>query len=161
MLFNLFTDSDPCAHGIAPESEDQFTSVTMEQLESRLLMSALAWSAGPDLPGVRTDAVAVVTSDSAVRLLGGDAAAPTQAPLLTSSATAWTLGHNTDTQRNDLGGVVSGNSVFIFGGTGNTEGSDEVLNYDYRVGDSQDVAKMNRVRYDFGYAVDAREVPPI
>ena len=126
-----------------------------EALERRDLLTTLVWSAGPDLSAPRTDAVAVVTSDNAVNLLGGDAAQPTATLRLTASGDAWTAGQNIDTQRNDLGAVSLGNSVYLFGGTGNSEGSDEVLDYDYRLGDSQDLAKMNTIRYDFGYAADA------
>ncbi|GAH18093.1 unnamed protein product, partial [marine sediment metagenome] len=45
--------------------------------------------------------------------------------------------------------------MYLFGGTSNSEGSDEVLDYDYRFGDSQDLSKMNTVRYDLGYATDS------
>jgi hypothetical protein len=127
----------------------------IESLESRELLSAVAWSVGPALPAPRTDAVAVVTSDNAVRLLGGDSAAAKNAPVLAAGATSWSLGVNTDTPRNDLGAVSTGSSVYLFGGTGNNEGSDEVLNYDYRLADSQDLSKMNTIRYDLGFATDA------
>lgn len=135
------------------------TSLALESLEKRELLTAVAWSAGPDLPEARTDAVAVVTSDGAVRLVGGDAASATAAPVLASGATNWSLGFNIDTQRNDLGAVSTGSSVYLFGGTGNDEGSDEVLDYEYRLGDSQDLAKMNTIRYDLGYAVDSAGLP--
>ena len=130
-------------------------SLRVEALERRELLTTLAWSTGPDLSAPRTDAVALIAPDNAVYLLGGDAALPTATPLLSASGTGWTTGQNIDTQRNDLGAVRSGSSIFLFGGTGNNEGSDEVLSYDYRFGDSQDLDKMNRVRYDFGYAADA------
>lgn len=126
----------------------------VETLESRKLLTTIAWSSGPSLPSPRTDAVAIVTSDSAIRLLGGDADAATDAPVLTSGASAWSLGHGIDTQRNDLGAVRSGGSVVLFGGTGNDEGSSEALDYDYRLGDSQDLAQMNDIRYDHGFAAD-------
>ena len=41
-----------------------------------------------------------------------------------------------DRRKNRLGAVRSGNGIYLFGGTGNTEGSDEVLFYDYYNGDS-------------------------
>ena len=120
-----------------------------------MLLTTLAWSAGPSLPAPRTDAVAVVTADNVVRVMGGDSAASTASPMLAANATNWSVGHNIDTQRNDLGAVSTGSSVYLFGGTGNNEGSDEVLKYDYQFGDSQDLAKMNTIRYDLGYAADA------
>ena len=82
-------------------------------------------------------------SDNAVHLVGGDSAASTTAPQLSATGTAWVPGVNIDTARNDLGAIRSGNSIYLYGGTGNNEGSDEVLSYDYRLGDSQDLAKMN------------------
>ncbi|MCA9246979.1 MAG: tandem-95 repeat protein [Planctomycetales bacterium] len=126
----------------------------VETLESREMLT-ISWSSGPDLPEPRTDAVAVVTSDSAVRLVGGNATAATDVPVLANGATAWTLGIGIDTQRNDLGAVSNGSTIYLFGGTGNNEGSDEVLNYDYRLGDSQDLAKMNTIRFDHGYAIES------
>ncbi len=125
-----------------------------ETLERRDLLSTLDWSAGPALPAPRTDAVAVVTPDRAVRLLGGDAADPFAAPLLAANASSWTFGQRIDTQRNDLGAVTSGSEVILFGGTGGTEGINEVLSYDYRAGDSQDLAKMSQLRYDLAFAAD-------
>ncbi|MCA9152227.1 MAG: putative Ig domain-containing protein, partial [Planctomycetales bacterium] len=125
-----------------------------ETLESRALLTTLAWSAGPSLPEPRTDAAAIVTLDNAVRLLGGNAGAATDAPVLGSGATAWTLGFNTDTPRNDLGAVFTGSKILLYGGGVGTEGISEVLDYDLSQGDSQDLSKMNSIRYDHGYAVD-------
>ena len=126
-----------------------------ETLEQKALLTTIAWSEGPALPAPRTDAVAIVTLDDRVRLVGGNAAVATDAPVLNSGALSWSLGFSTDTPRGDLGAVSTGSAVFLFGGTGDDEGSDEVLNYDYRQGDSQDVAKMNHLRFDHGYAADA------
>ncbi|MCA9258866.1 MAG: tandem-95 repeat protein [Planctomycetales bacterium] len=131
---------------------------TAERLEARDLMSAVSWSAGPNLPEPRTDAAAVVTSNGTVRLLGGSAGASTDSPVLVPNAAAWSLGVAIDTQRTDLGAVSSGNSVYLFGGTANGEGSDEVLNYDYALGDSQDLSKMNTIRFDHGYAAASGQV---
>ncbi|MCA9214455.1 MAG: tandem-95 repeat protein, partial [Planctomycetales bacterium] len=125
-----------------------------EPLERRDLLSTVAWSAGPSLPEPRTDAAAVVTSGGVVRLLGGNAVAATDSPILVPNATSWTLGVNTDTPRNDLGATSTASGVYLFGGTGNNEGSDEVLHYDYISGDSQDLAKMNTIRFDHGFASD-------
>ncbi|MCA9140059.1 MAG: tandem-95 repeat protein [Planctomycetales bacterium] len=127
----------------------------VETLESRKLLATIAWSSGPSLPSPRTDAVAVLTSDNAIRLVGGDSAAATDSPVLTSGASAWSLGIAIDTQRTDLGAVRSGGSVILFGGTGNNEGSSEALSYDYRLGDSQDLDQMNDIRFDHGFASDA------
>ncbi len=124
----------------------------VESLETRALLTTIAWSSGPELPSPRTDAVALLTSDNVVRLVGGDAAAATASPVLTSGAADWSTGISIDTQRNDLGAFSTGSSVYLFGGTGNNEGSDEVLDFDYRFGDSQDLSKMNQVRYDHGFA---------
>lgn len=124
----------------------------LETLERRDLLTALVWANGPSLPAPQTDAVAVIGSDNAVHLVGGES---TAAPQLSATATAWTAGENIDTARNDLGAIRSGSAILLFGGTGNDEGSDEVLNYDYRTGDSQDLAKMNQIRYDHGFAADA------
>ena len=140
----------------------QDTAPTLfEPLEPRVLLSALVWTPGPDLPTPRTDAVAVVAPDNAVIVLGGQlgpdapvAAQATDVPRLAENGTNWTLAHNINTTRNDLGAVRSGNDIFVIGGTNNAEGIDEVAWYDYANEDSQDVAKMAKVRYDFGYAVD-------
>ncbi len=128
--------------------------VKFEFLEQRQLLATLSWSSGPTLPAARTDAVAVVAPDKSVRLLGGAAADSTAAPVLRPGATSWTSGFRIDTVRNDLGAVRLGSAVILYGGTGGTEGSDEVLSYDYRAGDSQDLAKMASIRYDFGFAAD-------
>ncbi|MEZ6049882.1 MAG: kelch repeat-containing protein [Planctomycetaceae bacterium] len=127
----------------------------VESLEARTLLTSISWSAGPDLPAPRTDAVAIVAPNNAVYLLGGDATAATETPVLGASASSWSTGIGIDTQRHDLGAVRIGSSIYLFGGTGNTEGISEVLAYDYANGDSQDLAKMNQARYDFGYAIDA------
>lgn len=129
----------------------------LEALERRQLLAVdISWSAGPDLPAPVTDAAALVAPDNAIYILGGDSAAPAAVARLSESGTSWeSAPHNIDTQRNDLGAIRSGNSIFLFGGTGNDEGSDEVLDYDYRFGDSQDLAKMDLVRYDHGFAADA------
>lgn len=125
-----------------------------EALERRDLLTVIDWMPGPDLPEARTDAAAVATS-STIRVLGGEATAATAAPKLVDSAAAWSRGANIDTQRNDLGAVQSATGgVILFGGTNGTEGSDEVLSYDYINGDSQDLAKMNLIRYDHGFASD-------
>ncbi|HHK42136.1 MAG TPA: hypothetical protein ENJ50_06940, partial [Planctomycetaceae bacterium] len=125
-----------------------------EALEARELLATLAWSSGPALPAPRTDAAAVVTPDKAVRVVGGASANATASPVLAPGATSWSSGPKIDTARNDLGAVRLGNSVILFGGTGGTEGINEVLSYDYRAGDSQDLAKMSQIRYDFGFAAD-------
>ncbi len=138
---------------VAATSQDTAPAL-FEPLESRVLLSGLVWSPGPDLPTARTDAVAVVAPDNAVIVLGGDAPNQTAVPRLAENAATWTSSPNINTQRNDLGAARSGNSIFIFGGTGGSEGIDEVASYDYALGDNQDVAKMADVRYDFGYAVD-------
>ncbi|MEZ6062951.1 MAG: Ig-like domain-containing protein [Planctomycetaceae bacterium] len=126
-----------------------------ESLESRTLLTTLSWSSAPALPAPRTDAVALQGSNGAIYLLGGNSAAATDTPVLGTTATSWSTGVAIDFQRIDLGAVRIGNSLYLFGGTGGNEGSDEVLNYDYLTGDSQDLAKMNLVRYDHGFATDA------
>ncbi len=129
--------------------------VSIESLEARSLLTTLVWSNAPALPAPQTDAVAVLGGDNAIHLVGGSSATPTAAPQLAANGNGWVPGKSIDTQRNDLGAIRSGNSIFLFGGTGNNEGINEVLSYDYRNGDSQDLAKMNRVRYDHGFAADA------
>lgn len=126
----------------------------IETLETRSLLTTIAWSAAPALPAVQTDAVAIVGADQSVYLLGGDSANPTAVPRLTANGEAWTTGFKLDTQRNALGAIRSGSDVILFGGTNGDEGSDEVLDYDLFGGDSQDLAKMNQIRYDHGFAVD-------
>ena len=154
-IFSTFRRSNHTVDAKKRNGAGRSQLLQVEQLESRCLLTTFAWSAGPDLPAPRTDAVAVVTPDDTVRLLGGDAALPTAAPHLAANGTSWIAGQNIDTQRNDLGAVRSGSAVLLFGGTGNDEGSDEALSYDYRFGDSQDLAKMNTIRYDLGFAADA------
>lgn len=129
--------------------------VHVEHLECRTLLTSLVWSTGPALPAARTDAVAVVAPNNSVYLLGGDSTLATSVPTLAANATDWGTGQDIDTQRYDLGAVRAGNAIYIFGGTGNTEGSDESLFYDSHFGDSQNLAKMNTARYDFGFAVDS------
>ncbi len=138
------------------QSRECCFEVNAELLESRTLLSAIVWSDGPDLPQPRTDAVAVVAPNDTVYLLGGASTLATSTPTLSASGTAWSTGQNIDTPRSDLGAVRVGNSIYLFGGTGNTEGINEVLQYDYRLGDSQDLAKMSKIRYDFGYASDSQ-----
>ncbi len=127
----------------------------VETLERRDLLTAIVWASGPELPAPRTDAVALLAPSHSVYLFGGDSTVATATPQLTATGTSWTSGQDIDTARNDLGAVRLGNAIYLIGGTGNTEGSDEVLAYDYAGGDHQDVAKMNDVRYDFGYAADS------
>ena len=129
--------------------------LSLERLESRQLLATLVWSDAPALDIGQTDAVAVLGADNNVHLVGGDSAAPTTAPQISATGTNWNPGVNIDTQRNDLGAIRSGAAIFLFGGTGNNEGSDEVLSYDYFNGDSQDQAKMNLIRYDHGFAADS------
>ena len=65
---------------------------TLETLARRGLLTAILWSSGPDLPEPRTDAVALVSPSNSVFLLGGDAANPTNTPVLSPTATGWTSG---------------------------------------------------------------------
>ena len=130
----------------------------LEMLERRDLLTAIVWASGPQLPEARTDAVALVAPNNSVHLLGGDTAvatAATMTPTLSATATGWTFGKDIDTTRNDLGAVIGSGGIYLVGGTNGTEGSDEVLSYVYSLtGDSEDVAQMNDVRYDHGYAAD-------
>jgi len=117
----------------------------------------LDWQSGPGLPETRAEGVAVLAPDDSTLLLGGISAVNGQVvPKLIPGGTSWTTAPQLDTARISPGAVrYAGNRILVFGGTGGGEASNEVLDYDYRFGDSQDVAKMTVARRQFAFAADS------
>lgn len=116
----------------------------------------LVWSSGPDLPSPRAECAALLGPDNAVILLGGvSPSGDIVAPKLPSGAFGWTTAPDIDITRIAPGAVRHSTSgILIFGGKSGNEPTDEVLLYDYYLGDSQDAEKMSVGRHQLAYAVD-------
>lgn len=117
---------------------------------------SLVWASGPDLPSPRAESVAVLAPDNAVLLLGGVSPSGAKAvPRLASGAAEWTTAPNLDITRIALGAVrYSTQGILVIGGRSGNEPTDEVLQYDYYFGDSQDADKMSVGRQQFAFAAD-------
>ena len=74
-------------------------------------------------------------------------------PKLHDGAPSWTTSHSTYTTRR-APGAVRYSGILIYGGFKGDEPTDEVLLYDYALGDSQDAEKMSMGRDRFAYAAD-------
>lgn len=128
----------------------------MEKLERREVLSTVSWSVGPSLPEARSEAVALLAPDDAVIVLGGNVDGNLRSvPKLSNETENWVFAPELDLERVGPGAsVVTGNAILIYGGVDGNEGSDEVLEYDYSFGDSQDANKLDIGRSDFAYATD-------
>ncbi len=131
--------------------------LVVETLEKREMLSAVEWSVGPSLPAPRTDAVAVVAPDDSLIVLGGSTSGdPRNVPKLASGATGWISAPDLEFERVGHGAVrLGGAGTLVYGGFDGNEASEEILNYDFYFGDSQDGEKMSLARAEFGAAADA------
>ncbi len=131
--------------------------LVVETLEKREMLSAVEWSVGPSLPAPRTDAVAVVAPDNSLIVLAGSTSGdPRNVPKLATDATGWISAPDLDFERVGHGAVrLGGAGTLVYGGFDGNEASEEILNYDFYFGDSQDGAKMSLARAEFGAAADA------
>ncbi len=116
----------------------------------------LAWSSGPDLPSPRAECVAILAPGDAVLVMGG--ASPsgnTVVPKLPNGAASWTTTFDSDITRMSAGVVrYSAGGILLFGGKSGNEPTEEVLLYDYSLGDSQDADKMLVGRHQLAFAAD-------
>jgi hypothetical protein len=131
--------------------------LSIEPLERRELLSTVAWSSGPSLPAPRSDAAVLVAPDDALIVLGGNTTGdPRHVPKLSSTASFWSSAPTLEFERTGHGGVsLGGAGTLVYGGYDGDEASDEILNYDFLFGDSQDGAKLSIARAEFGAATDA------
>ncbi|MCP4267689.1 MAG: hypothetical protein GY777_19340 [Candidatus Brocadiaceae bacterium] len=120
-------------------------------------LTSLEWQAGIELPTTRAEGASVLSPDNAILVIGGvNPAGNKIVQKFVPGETVWTTAPDIDTQRLNPGVVsYSPQNILIIGGDGSGEASDEVLEYDYYFGDSQDVAKMNIPRYQFAFAGDS------
>ncbi len=120
-------------------------------------LSSIAWQAGTELPDTRAEGVALLSPDNAIIVIGGISPGGNKiVQKLVPGEIVWTTAPDIDTQRLNPGAVrYNSQNILIYGGTGGDEASDEVLEYDYYQGDSQDVAKMSVPRYQFAFAGDS------
>lgn len=115
----------------------------------------LVWSSAPTLPSPRAEAVAVLAPGGAVMLLGGTSpGGATVVPQLYPDAPAWSMAPALDKTRLSPGAVYSGPGILVIGGRNGNQPTDEVLNYDYAFGDSQDAAQMLVPRQQFAFGAD-------
>jgi Fibronectin type III domain/Galactose oxidase, central domain len=123
---------------------------------SAQIPGSLVWTSGPDLPSPRAACVAILAPDNAVILLGGASPSGNQVvPKLPTGAAGWTTAPEIDINRVFPGAVrYSTQGVLVIGGQNGNEPTDEVLLYDYYLGDSQDAEKMSVGRQQFAFASD-------
>ncbi|MEQ1858507.1 MAG: kelch repeat-containing protein [Chthoniobacteraceae bacterium] len=117
---------------------------------------SLLWTSGPDLPSPRAEAVALLAPDNAILVMGGTSpSGATVVPKLPNGAASWTTAFDIDTTRIGLGAVrYSTQGILLIGGRSGNAPTDEVLRYDYFLGDSQDAEKMSTGRQLFAYSAD-------
>lgn len=124
----------------------------LEMLERREVLSAVAWSAGPNLPTARTDVTAFLGPDGDVAIVGGATTTVSQLP---STATAWSAGQAIDAALKSPGAVTkSSGGVYVYGGLKGSSPSEEGWAYDYYGGDNQNIADLDTPRANFGATID-------
>lgn len=156
-MFNLFSIITAFFRKNSPRRNNKVGDgrkrLSLESLESREVLSTVAWSLGPSLPVGQTDVVAFVGPDGDLAVLGGTSTSVLQ---LSSTDTAWTAGNAIDTALKSPGVVkTSGGTVFLYGGLKGNSASEEGWNYDYFGGDHQNIENLNIPRGNFGAAIDS------
>ncbi|MCA9193886.1 MAG: fibronectin type III domain-containing protein [Planctomycetales bacterium] len=126
--------------------------LVVEQLEKRELLAGIVWGTAPSLLTPRSEGAAILAPTNEVMILGGG---QNSVQKLASTSTAWTQGFAADKDPLAPAVVRSGSHILVYGGRYGNAATEEAFDYDYRLGDSQDISNLPTPRFDHAFAVDS------
>ncbi len=130
----------------------QRRALQIETLETRALLASLIWSPSTPLATPRADAVAILTADAGIYVLGGNS---DSVQVKLPGDTGWTNGPAIDKERIAPGaGEVGAGRILLFGGVSGGEAIEESYLYEPANVDPQDGASMSTTRAQGAFATD-------